>query len=184
MQPARARRCGTPGCLLPDYHDGLCQPLLVTAKRERLPVLAPAPAKAPRRVIPKRAPKQPIEPQPLKVAEQGIMSSSMHKFYHVHRWGLPLPDGPVECDACSDDEVDESWRLDEMERRTRSRAEVSPNEARLARLWNEHLESSDPIVSDRMLTSTCHEFARIPPASRLRKSVKALHSKLLSRAAV
>lgn len=53
------------------------------------------------------------EPPP----EQYVHPSGLARFYHTHRWGVPLPLGPVAEDADSDEELDESWRLSETEER-------------------------------------------------------------------
>ena len=66
--------------------------------------------KRPKRPKP-AAPAMAAEPPP----EQYVDPSGLSRFYHTHRWGVPLPLGPVAEDANSDDELDESWRLSETE---------------------------------------------------------------------
>ena len=72
---------------------------------------------------------------------QAARADGLRHFYHVHRWGLPLPDGPVEARTgnASDDEADETWRLDETARRTCARKDVSAADAHFMELWNGHV---------------------------------------------
>jgi len=119
-----SRSCGTPGCTLLDFHKGPCEgqdPLgtrpkptnLSERKKDRPPVRPPdAEEKRPKRAKP-AASALPAEPPP----EQYVDPSGLARFYHTHRWGVPLPLGPVAEDANSDDELDESWRLSETEER-------------------------------------------------------------------
>jgi len=160
------RMCGTPGCSLPDFHPGMCESDAPSGKRESAPVLPPPPPPPPSRPVVRR-PRQPKKrPAATKrPAEQRVESNGLHRFYHVHRWGVPLPDGPVECGAGSDEDVDESWRLEESTRRTRARTDVGPNEATLTGLWNEHVKTLPPLVSDRMLPGACRQFARAHAAA-------------------
>ena len=127
---APRRLCGTPGCNLLDFHDGPCEnqePLgdrpkptnfdeRSHAQKARERSLRPdAGEKRPKRPKP-AAPTLPAEPPP----EQWVNPSGLSRFYHTHRWGVPLPLGPVADDVNSDDELDESWRLSETEERLRS----------------------------------------------------------------
>lgn len=161
------RICGTPGCGLPDFHDGICQSQAPVSKRESAPVLPPPPPKKPARPRPTAPrPKPPKPAVALVPAQQHALPDGLHRFYHVHRWGVPLPSGAVDCGPGSDDEHDEGWRHDETTRRIRSRADVGPNDAAVAELWNAHVRSLPPLVSDRMLPDACRKFARAH-ASRL-----------------
>jgi hypothetical protein len=158
VAPKPVRKCGTPGCNLPDYHPGICESLAPARKRDPVNyTLKPAPKPPPR---PAAMPRLKRRVAVLKPAEQSILPNGLHRFYHVHRWGVPLPDGPVDCTAGSDDEVDESWRLEAPARRTRARTDVPSGDAALAQLWNAHVRSLPPLVSDRMVPGACRQFAR------------------------
>jgi hypothetical protein len=158
VAPKPVRKCGTPGCNLPDYHPGICESLAPARKRDPVNyTLKPAPKPPPR---PAAMPRLKRRVAVLKPAEQSILPNGLHRFYHVHRWGVPLPDGPVDCTAGSDDEVDESWRLEAPARRTRARTDVPSGDATLAQLWNAHVRSLPPLVSDRMVPGACRQFAR------------------------
>ena len=87
------------------------------------------------------------------------MSSGLHRFYHTHRWGVPLSMGTVAEDAESDEELDESWRLRETEERIRSRGVAAPPEVEFMVLWNAHMQGSAPLVSDNAVPATCRHFA-------------------------
>ena len=99
----------------------------------------------------------------LEPAEQAVRSDGLRRYYHVHRWGTALPDGPVGAITgnASDDEADDGWRREESARRTRARAEVSAADARLAEAWNAHVAAlKTRLVSDRMLPEACRLFVR------------------------
>ena len=125
----RARSCGTPGCRLHDFHNGPCEnqepvgtrpkPTNFDERKKAQRANRPhdAEGKRPKRPKP-TVPAFPAEPPP----EQCVAPSGLSRFYHTHRWGVPLPLGPVAEDANSDDELDESWRLSETEERLRSRS--------------------------------------------------------------
>ena len=118
----KGRRCGTPGCTLDDFHKGPCEshdplgtrPKPANFSERKKDRLRPPDAKEKRPKRPKpAAPAVAAEPPP----EQYVDPSGLSRFYHTHRWGVPLPLGPVAEDANSDDELDESWRLSETEER-------------------------------------------------------------------
>ena len=118
----KGRRCGTPGCTLNDFHKGPCEsydplgtrPKPANFSERKKDRLRPPDAKEKRPKRPKpAAPAVIAEPPP----EQYVNPSGLSRFYHTHRWGVPLPLGPVAEDANSDDELDESWRLSETEER-------------------------------------------------------------------
>ena len=170
----KVRECGTPGCTLPDHHDGMCNNEKLS-KRPRFES-KPPPPKLPQ----VQAVKRPRRPEPpkkdLPPAEQGELPSGIRRFYHVHRWGVPLPDGPVDYSVCSDEEVDSIWQLDEVEQRIRGRPDVPAPDADVAALWNRHIWDSPPIVTDRMLPHICRKFARANAAAlgaELRQSFEA-----------
>ncbi|KAL3902515.1 MAG: hypothetical protein SGPRY_012040 [Prymnesium sp.] len=144
MPKARAtRRCGTPGCHLVDGHVGFCSTLVVPSKRKRTPKSERSSGSSTR-----------ADPVP----EQQVLPSGLHKFYHSQRWGVPLPKGPVKAEN-SDDEAEEGWCLQQTEQRIRARPEVTAHAAELMTLWNAHVHSAPPIVSDRMLPEVCRHFA-------------------------
>lgn len=116
------RRCGTPGCTLPDFHKGPCEgqtplgsrPKPSNFSERKKDQVRPCDTKEKRPKRPKQeAPAVAAEPPP----EQYVHPSGLARFYHTHRWGVPLPLGPVAEDADSDEELDESWRLSETEER-------------------------------------------------------------------
>lgn len=156
------RRCGTPGCTLPDFHNGPCNTAMVSGKRPRVSVVAPVPQKArrPKGDAPARPqPKPPaVQAAPEPPAQQRRLSSGLHRFYHSQRWGVPFPDGPVEPDV-SDDRAEESWRLQQTDRRIAARGSVSKSQASLMAMWNAHVHAQPPLVSDRMLSQVCRKFA-------------------------
>ena len=170
------RLCGTPGCTLHDHHAGPCSNALPLAKRARYQPPPPKP-KQQKPCEPKRQRKQRAEdllvdavaadaPPPLslvKPAVQGTRKDGLQRFYHVHRWGTPLPDGPVAAltGGASDDEAGDDWRREEIARRTRSRPEVNEADAAFMEAWNAHVASLKPrLVSDRMLPEACRRFAQ------------------------
>ena len=110
-----------------------------------------------------------VDPPPIehKPALQFALPSGLRRFYHVHRWGVPHTDGPIAAltGNASDDEVDEDWRLDESRRRMRSRPDLSEGEADFMTMWNAHVQSLPPLVSDRMLPEACRRFALAHAAS-------------------
>ena len=111
------RLCGAAGCTFPDFHMGPCSFEMELEKRPRCQAPSPSVAKPPP-PEPKQAPKQARKPKVVEVApeepppEQRMMPSGLHRFYHTHRWGVPLPMGSVEAGTC-DEELDQSWRLRE-----------------------------------------------------------------------
>ena len=116
------RRCGTPGCTLPDFHKGPCEgqtplgsrPKPSNFSERKKDQVRPCDTKEKRPKRPKQeSPAVAAEPPP----EQYVHPSGLARFYHTHRWGVPLPLGPVAEDADSDEELDESWRLSETEER-------------------------------------------------------------------
>lgn len=157
------RMCGVPGCTKPDFHFGPCSTEEAPAKRPRLP--APPATKAPRHVGPKAAPKPARKPKLVESApeepppEQRKMPSGLHRFYHTHRWGVPLSMGTLAEDAESDEELDESWRLRETEERIRSRGVATLSEVEFMVLWNAHVQGSAPLVSGHAVPATCRHFA-------------------------
>jgi len=154
-----ARLCGSPGCVLPDFHEGLCSTAEVLGKRPRVLIQQPPP---PRPSIRARCRSNRPAPMPTALeppAQQRVLPNGLHRFYHGQRWGVPLPEGPVEREANSDDEADEGWRLRQIEQRIRARANVSEGEAAFMGMWNRHMHTWPPTVSDRMLPETCRHFA-------------------------
>ena len=114
------RLCGTPGCELLDFHTGPCSTDVPASKRPRycpgdlseLPkkrqsTTTDGDLKAQRRTKQKRPiykdddgdgdgngddderPRSPIKP-----AQQDALPSGLQRFYHVHRWGVPLMMAP------------------------------------------------------------------------------------------
>ena len=182
------RICGTPGCNLPDFHKGPCagwapkkrvsQPVMQLNVRPE-PVRSRAPAKPKRPYYPPKpktaeelAAEAAAEAAARKPAEQRVLPSGLWPFYHAHRWGVPLPPGPVPPDEGSDDELDETWRAREAERRIDGRRGVDPADAELMKLWNAHVAASEKLVSDRALPAACRAFARAHAAAlstRLRR---------------
>ena len=165
------RLCGTKGCTLRDFHVGPCSnEILDSGKRPRYvpPPPPPPKRKAPAADLPKQKRKAPAVSQlaaaPATPAEQQTMPSGLSLYYHATRWGVPLPEGPVSLD-CSDDEVDESWRLRETSARTAARDGVTASEAALCTLWNAHVSALPPLVSDRMVPDACRSFARAHAAA-------------------
>ena len=181
------RICGTPGCNLPDFHKGPCagwapkkrvsQPVMQLNVRPE-PVRSRAPAKPKRPYYPPKpktaeelAAEAAAEAAARKPAEQRVLPSGLWPFYHAHRWGVPLPPGPVPPDEGSDDELDETWRAREAERRIDGRRGVDPADAELMKLWNAHVAASEKLVSDRALPAACRVRARArrraldPPAT-------------------
>jgi len=164
---AKGRRlCASPGCTYFDFHNGACSNAQPLEKRPRYVPPPPRPKPPPRTPNPEKkrkrpeAPPDPIEEPP---AVQAARADGLRHFYHVHRWGLPLPDGPVEARTgnASDDEADETWRLDETARRTCARKDVSAADAHFMELWNGHVQRlTVRLVSDRMLPAACRSFAR------------------------
>lgn len=195
----KTRLCGTPGCELPDFHDGPCSCDAPSAgKRQRLPAKKSLPefshhpgaaqpyakrqkphdevaaAAAAARAAARKARRQAADssadaecdPRP---AQQMRLPSGLARFYHVHNWGVPLPDGPVDVDGSrSDDEVDERWLLDECAGRMRARVadgELGAAEAEFMELWNAYLlamrkSRGGALVSDRSMPQACRDFAR------------------------
>ena len=103
-----------------------------------------------------------VDKEPPKPAIQFELPSGLHRFYHVHRWGVPLAEGPVEAltGNGSDGEGDEDWRHDERLRRMRTRPELEGDERELMARWNAHVQALEtPLVSDRSLTDACRRFA-------------------------
>ena len=95
------RLCGTPGCELRDFHDGPCScDAPADGSRQRQAAKRTEPAaphaaqpqqKKPRRTRAAAAPASPeCDPRP---AQQFQLPSGLSRFYHVHSWGVPLPDG-------------------------------------------------------------------------------------------
>ena len=182
------RICGTPGCNLPDFHKGPCagwapkkrvsQPVMQLNVRPE-PVRSRAPVKPKRPYYPPKpktaeelAAEAAAEAAARKPAEQRVLPSGLWPFYHAHRWGVPLPPGPVPPDEGSDDELDETWRAREAERRIDGRRGVDPADAELMKLWNAHVAASEKLVSDRALPAACRSFARAHAAAlstRLRR---------------
>ena len=167
------RLCGTPGCGKRDFHVGPCTTDEPTSKRPRYeaPPLPP-PQKCPpprRQRVPRQESAQDVidatdPPQQRKPAQQFQLPNGLRRFYHVHRWGVPLADGPVEAltGGASDDEADEDWRLEESLRRMQARPELPAPEIDLMRLWNAHVQAlPTPLVSDRMLPDACRRFAHV-----------------------
>ena len=162
---------------LSDFHEGPCTTDEPTSKRPRYCPPPPKPRKSAsereeERNARRRArashdadaePFDGADPPPInhKPALQFALPSGLRRFYHVHRWGVPLADGPIEAltGNASDDDVDEDWRLDEQRRRSRSRPELSDSETEFMSLWNVHVQSLPPLVSDRMLPEACRRFA-------------------------
>ena len=105
------RKCGTHGCNLVDFHPGPhSNELLDQGKRSRTTVHAPPPKKKPRvkAAPPRRKPLQvPVVQRGTVPAEQRTRPDGTSLYYHATRWGVPLPDGPVALEPCSEDEVDE-----------------------------------------------------------------------------
>ena len=173
---AKRRMCGVPGCTKPDFHIGPCSGEESPAKRLRLP--APPADKASQRAGPKPAPKPTRRPRPVEAApeepppEQRKMSSGLHRFYHTHRWGVPLSMGTVAEDAESDEELDETWRLRETEERIRSRGVAAPPDVEFMVLWNTFMQGSPPLVSDRAVPATCRHFTKAH-AARLSTTLRA-----------
>lgn len=171
---AAQRKCGTPGCTLPDWHEGPCSTFLTEGKRKRLMVQPPPPPKKkpvvgaqstisiPSELGAARAKRMRRVAPPSQVpAEQSSLPNGLQRFYHVHRWGVPLPAGPVDCGAGSDAEADEGWRFKALAQRTEARSEVGEVDGAFTRLWNAHVHAlRPPLVSDRMLPGTCRQFAR------------------------
>ncbi len=158
------RKCGTHGCNLVDFHPGPhSNELLDQGKRSRTTVHAPPPKKKPRvkAAPPRRKPLQvPVVQRGTVPAEQRTRPDGTSLYYHATRWGVPLPDGPVALEPCSEDEVDEGWRLSETSARIASRPDVTQAERALAVLWNAHVALLPPLVSDRMVPDACRRFAR------------------------
>jgi len=162
-------RCGTPGCTLPDFHNGPCTTDAPVGKRPR-PANLEEPNKF--RKIAKASGAEKPRPRPPKPEKnaildatpppaQGLLSSGLHRFYHAHRWGVALPPGPVADDCDSDNELDESWRLSETEERVRARGVATPAEIDFMLLWNCHVQRhSAPLVSDCGVPRACRSFAR------------------------
>jgi len=165
------RLCGTPGCTFFDEHDGPCSNAVPLEKRPRYQPPPPKPKAAPSE--PKKKRQRQFNPEDassaadvppevdLRPAVQTVRKDGLHDFYHVHRWGQPLPPGPVAAvnGNASDDEADDTWRLDEVARRTRRRPEVSDANARFMEAWNAHVHAlPTPLVSDRMLPEACRRF--------------------------
>ena len=114
-------------------------------KRQKGSVAAAAagPKEPKERPVPRRstlADELQCDPRP---AQQFALPSGLSRFYHVHTWGEPLPDGPVDADGSrSDDEADQEWMLDERAKRMRARVAdgaISSAEAEFMELWNAHL---------------------------------------------
>ena len=106
------------------------------------------------------------------------MPNGLHRFYHGMRWGVPLPGGPVEHEENSDDEVDEGWRLQQVEQSIRARHDVAPPQAELMTMWNAHMHHAPPVVSDRMQPAVCRRFANanaVVLAGSLRQARQRLH---------
>ena len=154
---ASKRVCGTPGCDLPDFHEGLCSTSAVSVKRPRTLIHPPPPPRARTFRASSRPAPAPQATEP--PAQQRILPNGLHRFYHGQRWGVPLPDGRVEHDANSDDEVDDGWRLRQLEQRIATRAGVTELQTTFMNLWNAHVHGSPPVVSDRKLPESCRRFA-------------------------
>ena len=99
---AAQRKCGTPGCTLPDWHEGPCSTFLTEGKRKRLMVQPPPPPKKkpvvgaqstisiPSELGAARAKRMRRVAPPSQVpAEQSSLPNGLQRFYHVHRWGVP-----------------------------------------------------------------------------------------------
>ena len=171
------RQCGTPGCTLRDFHPGPCITEAPAGKRPR-PTNLEEPKKFRKGAKRPEAEKRPRKPKPVTILpkepppEQSVVPSGLHRFYHAHRWGVPLPVGPVAEEDDSDDELDESWRLSETEERIRSRGLATPAEVDFMMLWNAEVHRAAPLVSDRALPGACRRFAAAH-AERLRTSLRA-----------
>ena len=99
------RLCGTPGCTFFDEHDGPCSNAVPLEKRPRYQPPPPKPKAAPSE--PKKKRQRQFNPEDassaadvppevdLRPAVQTVRKDGLHDFYHVHRWGQPLPPGPV-----------------------------------------------------------------------------------------
>ena len=176
-EDGKIRLCGTPGCTFKDRHDGPCSNAVPLTKRPRVSLPAPQPKH--REKLPSKRKQRERKPAAKKddddllslvPAEQAERPDGLRKYYHVHRWGTPLEDGPVAAVAggASDDEMDEGWRLDESTSRVRTRPEVSAEDADFIAAWNAHVKSlTTRLVSDRMLPEACRTFA-VARASELR----------------
>ena len=181
------RLCGTPGCTKIDQHDGPCSNAVPLEKRPRYQMPPPKPRAQPPEPKKRRRPKTAVSEDAfsaeasaaaanlpeldLRPAVQAERKDGLRKFYHVHRWGAPLPDGPVAALAgnASDDEVDGEWRREEVERRTRRRPEVSDTDASFIEAWNAHVHALPTrLVSDRMLPEACRRFVTGRDAAALR----------------
>ena len=161
--------CGTPGCNLPDFHNGPCSTDAPSGKRPRVQAQMvcmgppPPPPSPPRRRVPRPPPvARPESPPP----QQSVHPNGLHRYYHALRWGVPLPDGPLAEDAGSDREFSEAWRLQEVDERLRNRANVAALQAELMGLWNVHIDALQPLASQRALPEACRRFA-CEHASRL-----------------
>jgi len=153
------RLCGTAGCELPDFHVGPCSCMNMAAKRQSIPVIPAAAAPAPARECPPRAVRSSSR-ETDAAPHQELLPNGLKRFYHGQRWGVPLPDGQVSEDLeNSDDDVDEGWRLQQAEQRIKARQGISLQQTSLMNLWNAHVASSPPVVSDRMLPEVCRRFA-------------------------
>lgn len=156
--------CGTPGCTRKDYHVGLCNivGLTVSSKRPRVQVLEPVQPSAPEPSAPSirrmRRPRPAPDQFAAVPAQQELLPSGLHKFYHAARWGVPLPDGPV-LDNYANDKVDEEWRLSQDRQRIAGRTGVSASQLKFMSIWNSHVHNLPPLVSDRMLPEACRVFA-------------------------
>jgi len=181
------RLCGTPGCNQLDFHDGPCDGDEPISKRQRTLVVMPEPKRSNNSGSERGAGRSRsriktdalglgtgAEVAPPRIpATQGTMPNGLQRFYHAHRWGVPLPPGQVEIDGGgSDEEDDDSWRLVEVACHTAARPEVAEADKILMSLWNAHVRSGPCLVSDRMLPEACRRFAQAH-AETLRTDLRA-----------
>ena len=135
------------------------------------PVRSRAPAKPKRPYYPPKpktaeelAAEAAAEAAARKPAEQRVLPSGLWPFYHAHRWGVPLPPGPVPPDEGSDDELDETWRAREAERRIDGRRGVDPADAELMKV--ECARGGEREARERpRAPAACRAFARAHAAA-------------------